>query len=45
MHMLLLFQKGFYFIEKKFSLLKDKQYKNISAKKKKRALGRYYHKS
>lgn len=44
MHMLLLFQKGFYFIEKNSLCLKDKQYKNISAKKK-RALGRYYHKS
>lgn len=39
MHMLLLFQKGFYFIEKKFSLLKDKQCKNISAKKKKKSPG------
>lgn len=35
MHMLLLFQKGFYFIEKNSLCLKDKQYKNISAKKKK----------
>lgn len=44
MNMLLIFQKGFYYIEKKNPLcLKGKQYKNISAKK--RALGRYYHNS